>query len=72
MGDDTAKSKKHVHKIITENFLKGFFSGIGTIAGTTLGVGLALFLISKLQLVPIIGTFVKDIVVFVQQNLTKH
>jgi hypothetical protein len=72
MNDDSPKSKKLVHKIATENFLKGFFTGIGTIAGTTIGVGLALFLISKLQVVPIIGTFVKDIVVFVQQNLTKH
>lgn len=50
--------------IIVNNFLGGF----AWAAGATIGVGIILYILSKIILVPIVGTFVLEVANFVLQN----
>ena len=51
----------HPLKFMWFSLLKGMMVGLGSIIGATVLVGLLIYLLSKISLVPIIGDFVKDI-----------
>ncbi len=55
-------------KYLTMHFLGGMASGVGGAVGATIVVGLLLFVVSKLQLVPIIGNFVTGVIEVVNEN----
>lgn len=56
-------------RFIFINFVRGIFQGFGAVIGATILVSISLYFISRLELVPIIGTFVTNIIKFVQVNL---
>jgi len=58
-------------EMILNNFLGGIAWAIGVLFGTGLVIALVSFIISKIDLVPIIGNWVVQIADFVQQNQTK-
>ena len=48
-------------KILFNNFLGGLAWGFGTVLGATIVVALVLFLISKLNTIPLIGDFISRV-----------
>ncbi|MFH1187148.1 MAG: DUF5665 domain-containing protein [Candidatus Levyibacteriota bacterium] len=57
-------------KIIKNNFIGGIAWGIGATVGISVLVAILGFLLSaRLDLIPIIGTFISDITSFVLENL---
>lgn len=59
-----------VRHIMWANLLSGVFSGLGAVVGATLGVALLVYILGRLEVVPVIGRFVSEIVKIVQQQ--KH
>lgn len=63
---------EHVHKSLKRIFVNNFIGGIAWGLGATVGVAVLLailgFIFSKVNLVPVIGTFVGQITSFVLQN----
>lgn len=55
---DVMKNQK---RFLWLSFLKGVMVGFGSFLGATILVALVVFLLSKIQFIPIIGDFVKDI-----------
>ncbi len=66
---------EHVHRGKKQIFLNNFLGGIAWGIGATLGASLLLsilgIILSQLDFIPIIGTFVLEISEFVQQNSTR-
>lgn len=58
-------------KIMLNNFLGGLAWGFGTVLGATLVVALVIFVLTKLNEVPIIGDFFKSILQTIQQPIVK-
>jgi len=56
-------TKIHVStgKMILNNFLGGLAWGFGTVLGATIVAALVLFILSKLDTVPVIGSFINNI-----------
>lgn len=54
--------------IMVANFLGGLAWGFGTVVGATLVVGLLVWILSFINLVPIIGNFAADVVGIVNQK----
>lgn len=48
-------------KFMWFSFLKGLMMGFGSVLGASLLVGLLVYLIGQIQLVPVVGDFVKDV-----------
>jgi len=60
--------KKPLKKILLHNFLGGVAWGLGITVGATILLTTAAFLVSKIDYVPFVGTFVLNIVEFVAKN----
>lgn len=60
--------EKKLYTILWHNFLAGIAWGLGITVGATILLAIGGFILSKINLIPIIGTFVAQIVEFVQQN----
>lgn len=60
---------KDVKKLFALKFFGGVFSGLGTVVGATVIVGLFLYVLGKLELVPFLGDFATRVVEIVQGNL---
>ena len=60
--------EKRLRTILWHNFLAGVAWGLGITVGATIFLAIGGFLLSKINLIPIIGTFVVQIVEFVQYN----
>ena len=62
----------HVHKSVKRIFLNNFIGGIAWGLGATVGAAVLLailgFILSKVNLVPVVGTFVAQVTSFVLQN----
>ena len=58
-------------KVILNNFLGGLAWGFGTVLGATVVVALVLFVLSKLDTVPIIGDFFSNILQEIQTQNTR-
>lgn len=54
-------------RLFAIHFFKGIFLGLGSFFGATLVVSLIVFLLSHVQFVPIMGDFVKDILLEIQK-----
>ncbi len=55
-------------KIILDNFLGGISWSIGAWIGTTIIVAILVFLLSKVNLIPLIGDFVRDIMNYIAKT----
>lgn len=53
-------------------FVSGLFSGLGSVMGATVVVAFLLWILGRLQLVPVFGAWVASVVKVVQQNLAIH
>ncbi len=60
--------QKKLSLIIWHNFIGGVAWGLGITVGAGIILTIGTFLISKLDYVPIVGTFVLNIIEFVQKN----
>jgi len=60
--------EKRLRTILWHNFLAGVAWGLGITVGATIFLAIGAFILSKINLIPIIGTFVVQIVEFVQYN----
>jgi len=58
-------------KVVLNNFLGGLSWGFGTVLGATLVVALVIFVLTKLNDVPIIGDFFSSILQTIQQPIVK-
>ena len=58
-------------KVVLNNFLGGLAWGFGTVLGATLVVGLVIFILSKLNSIPVIGDFISDILQGIQQPVSR-
>lgn len=59
---------KKLSLIIWHNFIGGVAWGLGITVGAAIIIALGTFLISQLDYVPVVGSFVLNIIEFVQQN----
>ena len=53
-------------------FVGGLFSGLGSVLGATVVVAFLLWILGRLQPVPVFGAWVASVVKVVQQNLAVH
>ena len=68
-----ANVERLVHKqSVLSSFFSGLLSGLGSVMGATVVVALLVWLLGRLQLVPVIGAWVASIVKVVQINLSIH
>jgi uncharacterized membrane protein YfcA len=56
-------------KFIFLHFIAGMASGLGGALGATVILALIFFVLSKLQVVPILGNFITEIIEVVEENL---
>lgn len=76
--DDLAVIAKSLSSYVDykRHFLRGFLYGMGGFFGATLGVaivvGILTWSLSRLQVVPIVGSFATQVVEFVQFNLNNE
>lgn len=66
--EDARSADKPLKKIIFNNFLGGIAWTLGVTTGATIIVALLSYILGKINLVPIVGTFVLGVIEFVQQN----
>jgi hypothetical protein len=57
-----------IGKMLVNNFLGGLAWGFGTVLGATVVVALVLFILSKLDTIPLIGDFINNILEEIQQG----
>jgi hypothetical protein len=62
MSEETKSRRKR----LLDKFLDGLASSIGSWVGTTIVVGILLFIVSKIDFVPIIGNFVAHLIKYIQ------
>lgn len=62
----------HPLKFMWFSLIKGMMVGLGTVLGATVLVGLLIYLLSKISLVPIVGDFVKEILSQIQTEQTAN
>jgi hypothetical protein len=55
-------------KFLFYNFLSGVASGLGTVFGATIIFALVIWLLSKMQLVPVFGDWAVKILDYIQQT----
>jgi len=68
MNKSDEVSRKPLKKILLDNFLGGIAWGLGITLGAGIILALGGFILSKINLIPVIGSFVLNIVEFVEQN----
>lgn len=56
-------------KFVFLHFVAGMASGLGGAVGATVILALIFFVISKLQVVPVLGNFITEIIKVVEENL---
>ncbi len=71
---DTQQLTQQIRRLIrsqnaANSFLHGILWGLGNIVGTTIVVALILWILSQLPLIPIIGSWLAEIVASAQQKL---
>lgn len=70
---DGLRLKKYLHivdnpkKFLFYNFISGIASGLGTALGATIIFGLLIWILSKLQLVPIVGNWIVTVLDYIQK-----
>ncbi len=66
------EDKKVTKKYIFYQFVGGIFSGLGGVVGATIVFALLIFILSKMELVPIIGDFAAKVVSVVEDKTDKE
>ena len=59
---------RNKRSILFNNFLGGIAWSIGVWIGTTIILGLSLFFLSKVNLVPVVGNFVSEVTKYVETD----
>lgn len=62
------KPHANLKKIFIQNFMGGIAWGLGASVGAAIILALLGFVVGKLNLVPIVGSFVADVIKFILQN----
>ncbi len=57
-------------RLFKVNFLKGIASGLGGIVGATIGVAVLLFILARLNTVPLVGPFFHNVEKTIQRGRT--
>ncbi|MEX0621623.1 MAG: DUF5665 domain-containing protein [Candidatus Woykebacteria bacterium] len=72
IGPGKGHTRVHIStgKMVLNNFLGGLAWGFGTVLGATVVVGLGIFVLSKLNTVPILGEFISNILREIQTQTT--
>lgn len=61
-------SRKPVKKIIVDNFIGGVAWGLGVTIGAAIIVALGGFILSQINLIPVVGELVREISEYVQNT----
>lgn len=61
-SDKVVEIKASIGKMMFSNFLSGIAWGFGTVVGATFVVTILIFLFSKLNTAPIIGSYISHII----------
>lgn len=64
----TANLDRKKREVMLANFLGGLSWGFGTVVGATVVVALLIWILSWVNFVPIIGSFVNDILDVISKN----
>ena len=56
----------HPAKMMWYSFLKGLMIGFGSVLGATIIVGIFLFLVAQISVIPVVGSFVESVIQEVQ------
>jgi len=62
------KVERTKKKIAIDNFIGGIMWALGVFVGGTIVVAIITLILSKVDLIPVIGTFVAKIIAYVQSN----
>lgn len=66
------ENHEHIHKTKKEIFFNNFLGGIAWGLGATVGVSIFFavlaFLVSKINLIPVVGNFVTGVIGYILQN----
>lgn len=65
------KLNRNRKKIVIDNFLGGIAWSIGVWIGTTIIVGIFVFIIAKIDFIPVVGNFVAEIAKYVAKTSTQ-
>lgn len=60
--------KKPLHKMLWHNFLGGVAWGLGITVGAAVLLGILGYIASQINYVPIIGSIVTEVILFVEEN----
>lgn len=71
MPEDHLRIYKKKRHIMLDNFLGGIAWGLGTVVGISLIAVIAGFLISKIDLIPIIGDWLANVLRYTQASLNR-
>lgn len=72
MPDDNLRIYKKKRHIMLDNFLGGIAWGLGTVVGISIIAVVAGFLISKIDLIPIIGDWLANVLHYTQASLNRN
>lgn len=56
------------HQSLTRAFLRGVYTGLGSVVGATIVVGILALVLRNVQLIPVIGDWVGEIIEYVQYS----
>lgn len=62
---------KHPWKFLWFSLLKGMMVGLGTVIGATVLVALVIYMLTQVKVVPIVGSFVEDVIQEIQTGSNK-
>lgn len=71
MPDDNLRIYKKKRHIMLDNFLGGIAWGLGTVVGISIIAVFVGFLISKIDLIPIIGDWLANVLRYTQASLSR-
>lgn len=58
-------SEDRLHHAMTRGFLIGIAGGVGSVIGATAGIAILVALLTKIDFIPFVGDFVRQITLYV-------
>ncbi len=68
MSDKHLLVEKSLKKIMVNNFVGGIAWGLGVTVGASLLLGILGYFASNIGIIPVVGKFVQDLLVFLSEN----
>lgn len=68
MSDKHLLVEKSIKKIMVNNFVGGIAWGLGVTVGASLLLGILGYFASNIGIIPVVGKFVQDLLVFLSEN----